>query len=133
MFGVWDRLREVGLRNRPSRKPQLWEDFSLALWRRIQFELSRRLQNDWLDRPAIISLSRIGFPTSAEPLQIEVVPREMMNRAMFLYGAFEISETRLVQAFLGPGMTFVDIGAQHRLLHPHRGPDRRRDRRGPLF
>ena len=111
MLGAWDRLREVGLRNRPSQKPQLWEDFSLALWRRIQFEVSRRTQNDWLDRPSIISLSRIGFPAAAEPLQIEVVPREMMNRAMFLYGAFEISETRLVQAFLAPGMTFVDIGA----------------------
>jgi FkbM family methyltransferase len=111
MFGAWERLREVGLQNRPSRKPQLWEDFSLALSRRIQFELGRRIQNDWLDRPSVVSLSRIGFPATAEPVQIEVVPREMMNRAMFLYGAFEISETRLIQAFLAPGMTFVDIGA----------------------
>jgi len=111
MLGAWDRLREVGLRNRPSRKPQLWEDFSLALRRRIQFEVGSRTQDGWLDRRHVIELSQIGFPAAAEPLRIEVVPREMMNRAMFLYGAFEISETRLVQALLRPGMTFVDIGA----------------------
>ena len=35
----------------------------------------------------------------------------MINRSIFLYGTFEISETRLVQAFLRPGMTFLDVGA----------------------
>ena len=35
----------------------------------------------------------------------------MINQAIFLYGTFEISETRLVQAFLRPGMTFLDVGA----------------------
>ena len=111
MLGAWDRVRGVALRNRPSHKPQLWEDFSLALRRRIEFEVGSRTQDGWLDRRHVIELSQIGFPTVGEPLRIEVVPREMMNRAMFLYGAFEISETRLVQALLGPGMTFVDIGA----------------------
>jgi FkbM family methyltransferase len=35
----------------------------------------------------------------------------MLNRSIFLYGTFEISETRLVQAYLRPGMTFLDVGA----------------------
>lgn len=30
---------------------------------------------------------------------------------MFLYGVFEISETRLVQSLLRPGMVFFDVGA----------------------
>jgi FkbM family methyltransferase len=111
MLGTWNRLREVALRNRPRRKPQLWEDFFLALRRRVEFEVGRRIQDDWLDRGHVVELSRIGFPRQAEGLQIEVVPREMMNRAMFLYGASEISETRLVQALLSPGMTFIDVGA----------------------
>jgi FkbM family methyltransferase len=34
-----------------------------------------------------------------------------MNKAIFLYGIFEISETRLFQALLRPGMTLVDVGA----------------------
>src|SRR5215813_1877302 len=108
---AWEKLRGVALRNRPSRKPQLWEDFWLAVTRRIAFEVSHRIHEGWLDRGHVVSLSEIGFPPASEPLRIEVVPREMMNRAMFLYGAFEISETRLVQALLRPGMTFFDVGA----------------------
>jgi FkbM family methyltransferase len=111
MLDAWAKLREVARRNRPSRKPQLWEDFPLALRRRIEFEVSRRVQADWLDRGHVVALSQMGSPLASAPLRIEVVPREMMNRALFLYGAYEISETRLVQALLGPGMTFVDIGA----------------------
>jgi len=111
MLSAWGKLREMALRNRPKRKPQLWEDFFLSLRRRVEFEVGRRIQDDWLDRGHVVELSRIGFPPDAATLRIEVVPREMMNRAMFLYGAFEISETRLVQALLAPGMTFIDVGA----------------------
>jgi FkbM family methyltransferase len=64
-----------------------------------------------LDRRHLVALSRVGFPDGSPPLKMEVVPREMMNRAMFLYGTFEISETRLVQSLLHPGMTFLDVGA----------------------
>ena len=64
-----------------------------------------------MDRAQIITLSQVGYHDGAPPLQIEVVPGEMINRAIFLYGTFEISETRLVQAALRPGMTFVDVGA----------------------
>ncbi|HTB58381.1 MAG TPA: FkbM family methyltransferase [Polyangia bacterium] len=69
------------------------------------------MRPDWLDTPRVVGLSSVGFPDDQEPLQIEVTPREMINRAIFLYGTFEISETRLVQAFLQPGMTFLDVGA----------------------
>ncbi len=107
----WNYLRAIASRNRPSRKPQFWEDVSLATRRRLEFEIGRRVLPGWLDDPRVVELSSIGFPPGQPPLRIEVTPREMINRAIFLYGSFEISETRLVQAFLRPGMTFVDVGA----------------------
>ena len=58
----------------------------------------------------MIDLSGVGFEGQSPP-RIEVTPREMLSRTLFLYGTFEISETRLVQAFLRPGMTFLDVGA----------------------
>ncbi len=105
------RLLTAASRNLPSRKPQLWEDLPLALQRRVAFEIGRRAKRGWLARPQVVTLSEVGYPGGSPPLQIEVVPGEMTNRAMFLYGTFEISETRLVQAALHPGMTFLDVGA----------------------
>ena len=108
----WNLLREVASRNRPSRKPQFWENLGLAARRRFQLEMGRRMRPDWLARPSVDHLAQSDWiSAAAEPLQIEVTPREMINRAIFLYGTFEISETRLVQAFLRPGMTFIDVGA----------------------
>jgi FkbM family methyltransferase len=98
-------------RNRPSQKPQLWEDLPLALRRRLAFEIGRRRDRAWLDRPQVVTLSEVGAGHDGAPLKIELVPSEMTNQAMFLYGTFEISETRLVQSLLRPGMTFVDVGA----------------------
>lgn len=106
-----ERLKTVASRNRPSQKPQLWEDFPLALRRRLEFEVSHRLSEAWLDRPRVVELSRVGFEDDRPPLRMELVPREMANKAVFLYGTLEISETRLVQSFLRPGMCFVDVGA----------------------
>jgi FkbM family methyltransferase len=74
-------------------------------------EIGRRIRHGWLDASRIVNLSSIGFPDDQPPLRIEVTPREMINRTIFLYGTFEISETRLVQAFLRSGMTFLDVGA----------------------
>jgi FkbM family methyltransferase len=106
------RLRSVARHNRPSRKPQLWDDPWLALRRRVSFELNRWTDDAWLDRTQIIELSRIGFGgDGAPPPRVAVEPREMINRTLFLYGTFEISETRLIQALLRPGMTFLDVGA----------------------
>lgn len=98
-------------RNRPSQKPQFWEDALLATGRRLGFEINRRARPGWVDRPQVVELSAVGMPEGESPLRIEVTPREAINRAIFLYGTFELSETRLVQALLRPGMTFVDVGA----------------------
>jgi FkbM family methyltransferase len=108
---TWNVLREVVARNRPSRKPQFWENVPLAVHRRFELEMGRRMRQNWLDMPHVVDLSSIGFSDDQAPLRIEVTPCEMVNRAIFLYGTFEISETRLVQAFLRPGMTFLDVGA----------------------
>jgi FkbM family methyltransferase len=77
----------------------------------MEFEVRRRLTKGWLDQARVIDLSRVGFDPKLRAIEMEVVPREVMNKALFLYGIFEISETRLVQSFLRPGMTFVDVGA----------------------
>jgi FkbM family methyltransferase len=106
------RVRDVARRNRPSRKPQLWEDPWLSLRRRLAFEVNRRTRADWLDRTHVITLSGAGFANGGgAPPSMAVVPREMINQSLFLYGSFEISETRLIQSLLRPGMTFLDIGA----------------------
>ena len=112
MTSWMQRVRTVARQNRPSRKPQLWHDPWLALRRRVTFELNRWTDDAWLDRTQIVELSRSGFgDDGAPPLRVAVEPREMINRTLFLYGTFEISETRLIQALLRPGMTFLDVGA----------------------
>jgi FkbM family methyltransferase len=112
-MGSWiQKLRDAAARNRPSRKPQLWEDPWLALRRRVAFEVNRRTRADWLDQPHVIELSRAGFTNgNPTPPRMSVVPRELINQSLFLYGTFEISETRLIQSVLRAGMTFLDIGA----------------------
>jgi FkbM family methyltransferase len=108
---AWSALRELVARNGPRRKPQLWENLGLSARRRLEFEVGRRVSPGWLDEPRVVSLSAIGFHDGHPPPRIEVTPQEMVNRSIFLYGTFEISETRLVQAFLHSGMTFLDVGA----------------------
>jgi FkbM family methyltransferase len=112
MSSWFQRVRDLARRNRPSRKPQLWEDPLLALRRRVAFEVRRRVSDSWLDQTQIIELSRAGFGDDVlAPPRMAVVPRETINQSLFLYGTFEISETRLIQSLLRPGMTFVDVGA----------------------
>jgi FkbM family methyltransferase len=110
-IGWAERIKTVVGRNLPSQKPQLWENFALAVRRRVQFEVGHRMHADWLDRLHVVELSRVGFDDGQPPLRMEVMPREVMNKALFLYGTFEISETRLFQSVLRPGMTFIDVGA----------------------
>ncbi len=107
----WNALREVASRNRPSRKPQFWENVRLATRRRLEFEIARRARPEWLDDIHVVDLSAVGFAEDRPPPRIGVMPRESVAQTIFLYGTFEISETRLVQAFLRPGMTFLDVGA----------------------
>jgi len=112
MEATWlENLRAFARRNRPSQKPQLWENFPLAMRRRIEFEVAHRLSDDWLDRGHVVTLSQVGFDDGRPPLRMQVIPRELMNKALYLYGTFEISETRLTQALLHPGMTLIDVGA----------------------
>jgi len=112
-MGSWiQRVSDAVRRNRPSRKPQLWEDPLLALRRRVSFEVNRRKNDGWLDRVQVVELSRAGFiDDGLAPPRMAVVPNETINRTLFLYGSFEISETRLIQSLLRPGMRFVDVGA----------------------
>jgi FkbM family methyltransferase len=81
------------------------------LRRRVAFEFHRRRKASWLDSDQVIDLSGAGFGADGKPPRMAVIPREMINQSLFLYGSFEISETRLIQALLHPGMTFVDVGA----------------------
>jgi FkbM family methyltransferase len=105
-------IRDAARRNRPSRKPQLWENPLLALRRRLAFEVKRRTDDGWLDRMQVVALSSAGFGDhDPAPPCMEVAPREVINQTLFLYGTFEISQTRLIQSLLRPGMTFLDIGA----------------------
>ncbi len=106
-----ERLKDVVLQNRPSQKPQLWEDFPLAARRRVEFEVCRRTRSDWLDTPHVVELSRTGTDRADPPIQMSLLLRDRIARAVFLYGTYEICTTRLVQAFLRAGMTFVDVGA----------------------
>jgi FkbM family methyltransferase len=106
-----EKLRLIADRNRPSRKPQLWENLGLALRRRVEFEVAQRLDDGWLDRARVTSLSEVGFADGGGPLRMEIVARDVMSKALFLYGTSEIAETRLFQALLRPGMTLIDVGA----------------------
>jgi FkbM family methyltransferase len=97
--------------NRPSRKPQLWEHFPLAVRRRVTLEVGQRVDPTWLDRPRVVKLAELNFGDGGPALQMELVTRDGMNMALYKYGVFEISETTLVLAFLRPGMTVLDVGA----------------------
>ena len=106
-----DRLKKLILHNRPSRKPQLWEDIPLVMRRRVELEIGQRTRAGWMDTPRIVDLSRVGNGSGHPPIRMSLVPRDSVARALFLYGTYEICGTRLLQAFLCPGMTFVDVGA----------------------
>jgi FkbM family methyltransferase len=106
-----DRLKVVMSRNRPRHKPQLWEDFALSVRRRVELELHRRMRTDWMDTPHVVDLSRVRIDDGGPPIRMSLVLRDAIAKAVFLYGTYEICGTRLMQAFLRPGMTFVDVGA----------------------
>ncbi len=99
------------LRNRPSQKPQLWEDLPLAVLRRIEIEVFQRTRSGWMDTPHVVDLSLVGMGPMEPPIRMSLLLRDAIAKALFLYGTYEICGTRLMQAFLRPGMTFVDVGA----------------------
>lgn len=91
-------------RNLPSAKPQLWGNLPRAVSRRIVTALATSIGGDWMDRPRVTSL--VG-----ERLRMEVVPRDQIGRAIYVYGMFELATTYLLRACLLPGDVFLDIGA----------------------
>lgn len=95
---------EVIARNLPSRKPQLWRNLPRSLWRRLELEVASRIQPGWPDKPRVVSLAQHG-------LRMQIVPRDQIGRALYLYGEFEVRETRFVGAALQRGEVFVDVGA----------------------
>ena len=105
------RTKTLMLQNRPSRKPQLWEDLPLAVRRRVELELRQRTQSDWMDTPHVVELSLAGTDHAGPPTRMSLMLRDTIARALFLYGTYEICGTRLIQAFLRTGMNFVDVGA----------------------
>lgn len=90
--------------NLPDRKPLLWADIAGAVSRRAHYALRARFDGPWLERPQVVRLAQ-GGP------RMEIVPGEVMDRAIYLYRVYELASTRLVRALLAPGMTFVDVGA----------------------
>ncbi len=91
-------------RNLPSAKPQLWGNLPRAVSRKILMALATSLGGDWMDRPRVTSL--VGGR-----LRMEVVPRDQIGRAVYVYGMFELATTYLLRSCLLPGDVFLDIGA----------------------
>ena len=97
-------MLDLLVRNTPRNKPQLWDRPLRAAFRRLSYLAAPVLVPGWLDRPRVVALAQPG-------LRMEIVPRDAIGRALFLYGVFEIRETRFVRAALRLGSVFVDVGA----------------------
>jgi len=112
-------LAEVARTSRPSRKPQLWEDFGFYLKQRLAFSARAMLAPNSLNSPRLARLRSNG-------VLIEILPQHLIGRSIFLYGIWEIVGTRLVELLLRPGMRFIDVGANigyYTLVAAHRvGP-----------
>jgi FkbM family methyltransferase len=97
-------LAEIARISRPSRKPQLWEDFGFYLKQRIAYTAATVFVPNSLDASQFAELRSSG-------VRIEILPRRLIGQSIFLYGIWEISGTRLVELLLRPGMRFIDVGA----------------------
>ncbi len=98
-------LRTILRENSPSVKPELWAGFPGALRRRFGVHVQGWLDPGWWQRPCITTLS------PGDDVLMEVIPAENHGRALLYYGMLEYAPTKLVRAFLRPGDTFVDVGA----------------------
>jgi FkbM family methyltransferase len=45
------------------------------------------------------------------PFALEVLPRDMIGHCLYVYGVWDLRSTRLLQWFLRPEMTVLDVGA----------------------
>jgi hypothetical protein len=111
MTALSSTVTEIIRTNRPSRKPQLWEDPGSYLRRRVKYTTAMLRDKGWLDRPCVV-------PLRVKDLVIEVVPRGCIGRTLFLYGLWEIVGTRVIELLLRPGMRFIDIGANMGYTRP---------------
>jgi FkbM family methyltransferase len=76
------------------------------VWRYAHYLGRSRRDSAWLEAPLVVPLS-----PSVEDLSLEVVPGDEIGRFLYLYGVWDLASTRLVQRFLGTGMTALDVGA----------------------
>jgi FkbM family methyltransferase len=90
--------------NLPSTKPELWRNAPLALRRRLLAWISSTVDPRWAWRPCLVTVEPEG-------LLMEVLPDETMSRSILYYGVYEYAPSELVRAYLAPGDTFVDVGA----------------------
>jgi FkbM family methyltransferase len=91
--------------NLPSRKPQLWERLSRALLRRAEVSWRSRFDRSWPSSPAIVSLSQFDV------LMELAYENHFIGLPLFVFGVYEISGTRFLQAVLDSGMSVIDVGA----------------------
>lgn len=88
-------------------RPPLWASVCAAVVRRLPAGRYRVM--NWLarSRPA-----RFVAPMRATPpLRFECDLRNALAREVFFTGQYEPQETAVLRALLGPGSTFVDVGA----------------------
>src|SRR4051794_8745326 len=92
----------------PAPAPPAWAALAAPVVRRLPMAKYRAM--NWLARrPAAPFVARL--PGSARGLRFECDLRNVLAREVFFTGRYEPQETALVPRLLGPGGTFVDVGA----------------------
>lgn len=84
----------------------VWQQIPAYARRYASYSVRSRLDLTWLDAPRIVQLS-----AAVGELSLEVVTRDEIGRFLYVYGLWDLLGTRLVQRFLRPGMTVLDVGA----------------------
>jgi len=97
-------LNRLFAENRPNAKPELWGDLAGVLRRRAMALVNERLDPRWATRPFIATIE-------PEKLLLEVIPGDVVGRPIVYFGVYEYAISSLLRAFLRPGDTFVDVGA----------------------
>lgn len=97
-------VRQLFEDNRPSVKPELWSNVTHILRRRVSAWLNEQLDASWASRPFICTVG-------PKRLLLEVVPGDVVGKPIVHFGVYEYAVTSLLRAYLRPGDTFVDVGA----------------------
>jgi FkbM family methyltransferase len=83
----------------------IWRNLPSYAKRRLLYVIRCGLDTSWEDAGQVVRL------LDGSGLSMEVVPRDEIGRFLYLYGLWDLTGTRLMQAFLRPGMTVLDVGA----------------------